>query len=104
MAEATFNPAVYPDPTPIKDAEIVLKLTPEEAATLRIVFGSIGGDPAYSLRKHTNSVDASLSEVGVDINYSETSLYSRDRLYFKEVSSVDLKYFNQMVKKIRESR
>lgn len=44
--------------------EIVLRLSVDEAETLASMFGSIGGDPDDSPRKHTDAVQEALRKHG----------------------------------------
>ena len=62
MANATRKPPVI-----VPDV-IVLELTPDEAATLKGVTNSIGGDPLTSPRRHMDSISDALLEAGVFAN------------------------------------
>ncbi len=62
MATSTFV-REKPVPTPEILKEIVLKLTPEEATALRILFESVGGSKDNSLRKYIDRISSCLPNV-----------------------------------------
>lgn len=46
--------------------KLTIKLTPDEAYTLRIILDRVGGDPVKSRRGHADSINNQLVDAGVE--------------------------------------
>lgn len=66
---------------------VAMLLTMDEAEALSAILAKVGGDPVDSARKHSDSVQALLHNVGID--WYETSAYKQmsdsGSIYFKTV-------------------
>lgn len=49
---------------PAVESHVVLKLTLEEATTLRLILGAVGGSPTVSRRKHADRIAYALDSAG----------------------------------------
>lgn len=65
MAEATRTIRDKVITTIVPETVIMLTLTGEEAATLRWITQSIGGDPTFSRRAHADNIGRALLDAGL---------------------------------------
>lgn len=71
-------------PKPVEpDVKFVLELTPEEAETLVILSGCVGGNPSNTRRKHTNAICNALLATGIQRpSFEKTVKTHRGSIWF----------------------
>lgn len=79
-------------PVTVETDMIELIISPEEALTLRVILGRIGGDSKYSLRKYVDVLIEKMEDLGINYPYQGNQWTTGMESCFTDASLDLLKY------------